>query len=124
MHPNPSRRQFVWLIGLALMAALLTPPSLFPAPFPAGAGYYFWPVKLIVVTISFLGWVRLCAWVDLDAHTYRIDGIFWNGMLLLGGIVGFLLILGLGSFWISTLLFWIFVCAPAYWYLTKRNPRA
>ena len=48
---------------------------------------YYDPVKLIALVATFLGWVKLCAWVDLDAKRYRIDGVFWNGMLLLAGMV-------------------------------------
>src|SRR5438309_2059319 len=120
MHRNPGLKQIVCLIGLAWMVSLLTPSALFAAPpFPRGPGLYFDPYKLGAMAISFLAWVKLCAWVDLDAHRHRIDGIFWNSLLLVGGVAGFLLIWGLGSFWIAIFLFWLFVGAPAYWYLTK-----
>ena len=125
MYSNPPLRQIVWIVGLASIVGLLTPPSLFAAPtFPRGTGFYFDPYKLGALAITFLAWIKLCAWVDLDAHRYRIDTIFWNSLLLAGGVAGFLLMASLASFWLATTLFWLFVSAPAAWYLTKRNRRA
>jgi general secretion pathway protein E len=126
MIVNPSLRKFVWLAGLALVIGLLMPATLFAAEpkFPRGPGLYYDPYKLVAIILSFLGWVKICAWVDLDAHHYKIDCIFWNGILLAGGLLGFLVIWTVGAFWLTAFLFWVFVCAPGYWYITVRNRRA
>jgi general secretion pathway protein E len=107
------------LLTGAMPAALLAAPS-----FPRGPGLYFDPVKIIGLGLSLLAWVKLCHWVDQDAHRHRIDTIFWNSLLLVGGVVGFLLVWNFGPFWVALMLSWLLVCAPAYWYLTVRNRRA
>jgi general secretion pathway protein E len=124
MHPDPMLRRFIWLASLAWMIGLLAPAALLAAPaFPRGPGLYYDPYKLAALVANFLVWVKLCAWVDLDAHHLKIDGIFWNGLLLIGGIVGFLVIWILGSFWVAAFLFWVLVGIPASWYVTVRNRR-
>jgi general secretion pathway protein E len=122
MHPDPMPRRLIWLASLALMIGLLAPGALLAAPaFPRGPGLYYDPYKLAALVATFLVWVKLCAWVDLDAHYCKIDGIFWNSLLLIGGIVGFLVIWILGSFWVAAFLFWVIVGSPASWYVTVRN---
>src|ERR1700722_18604694 len=124
MHANLPRR-FARFVVLACLIGLTMPAALCAAPsFPRGLGMYYDPVKLIALVATFLGWVKLCAWVDVDAKRYRIDGAFWNGMLLLAGMVGFLLTWMLGSFWLTSALLWLMVCSAGYWYLTVRNRRA
>ena len=125
MHPAPLIRKFVWLAGLALLIGLVMPTALFAATpsFPRGPGYYFDPFKLSALVLSFLGWVKLCAWLDLDAHRVKIDAIFWNGMVLLAGLTGLLVIWIAGNFWIAIILYWLLVCGPVYWYATVRNQR-
>jgi general secretion pathway protein E len=107
------------LLTVAMPAALLAAPS-----FPRGPGLYFDPAKIIGLALSLLAWAKLCHWVDQDAHRHRIDTIFWNSLLLVGGVVGFLLVWNFGPFWVALMLSWLLVCAPAYWYLTVRNRRA
>jgi type II secretory ATPase GspE/PulE/Tfp pilus assembly ATPase PilB-like protein len=112
----------VWFASLALVVSLLAPAPLLAAQvFPRGTGLYYDPYKLAGLIATFLLWVKLCAWVDLDAHHHKIDAVFWNGMLLIAGLLGFLVIWILGSFWVASILFWVFVCGVAYWYVTVRN---
>ncbi|MBI1831183.1 MAG: type II/IV secretion system protein [Planctomycetes bacterium] len=112
-------------LGLVLVVALLAPAGLqAAAPFPRGPGFYFDLIKLGVLILSFLCWVRLCAWVDTDAFELKIDRVFWNGILLAGGVAGVLLIWVVGMFWVTIILAWGMVCGPAYWYVTVRNRRA
>jgi type II secretory ATPase GspE/PulE/Tfp pilus assembly ATPase PilB-like protein len=125
MYFAPWLRKFVWFAGLALLISLAEPTALFAATpsFPRGPGYYFDPFKLGALALCFLGWIKVCAWLDLDAHRVKIDGVFWNGMVLLAGLAGFLVIWIAGNFWIAAILFWLMVGAPVYWYATVRNRR-
>ena len=124
MRVDSVLRKPVWLLGLACLVCLLMPSALWAVtPFPRGPGFYYDPYKLGALVISFLLWVKVCAWIDLDAHQLKINGVFWNGMVLLGGLAGFLVIWILPVFWLSAVVFWIAVCAPAYWYVTVRNRR-
>ena len=117
--------KFARLLALAAFFGLAMPAALWAAPsFPRGPGMYYDPVKLIVTAATLLGWVKLCSWVDADTRRYRIDSIFWNGILLLAGMLGFLLIWSLAAFWPTWLLFCIGVGSTAYWYITVRNVRA
>ncbi len=114
-----------WCAFLILSIAFATPSDLLAAPsFPRGPGMYFDPYKLIGLAVSLFAWIKLCAWVDLDAHRYRIDAIFWNSMLLGAGVLGFLLMWNLGAFWPAVFVSWALVCLPALWYLQARNRRA
>jgi general secretion pathway protein E len=123
MHVRASN--LLWLIGWASLIAIGTPSALEAAPnFPRGPGFYYDPYKLAAIVAAFLGWVKLCAWVDLDAHRYKIDAVFWNGLLLAAGFGGFLLIWNFPVFWPALIASMAAVLASAYWYLTKRNPRA
>ncbi len=116
------------LVGFALLAVgigLAAPDALWAAPsFPRGPGFYFDPIKLIGLAVSFLAWVKLCAWVDLDAHRYKLDAVRWNGLLLSAGLIAFLVIWNVAAFWLMVFFSYIGVCGAAYWYLSVRNRRA
>ncbi len=127
MRDDVTNRKWARLAVLAVLIGLLMPAALFAAAapaFPRGPGFYYDPFKLVAAIASFLLWVKLCAWVDRDSHQLKINGVFWNGMVLLGGVAGFLVIWILPVFWFSAVVFWGLVCGPAYWYVTVRNRRA
>ncbi len=109
-----------------IVGFILAAPAIASAnpSFPRGLGFYFDPLRIAVLIASFIGWVKLCAWVDEDAAHYKIPAVFWNSLLLVNGIAGFLLIWGLPVFWLATLFFWSTVLAGSYWYICKRNRRA
>jgi type II secretory ATPase GspE/PulE/Tfp pilus assembly ATPase PilB-like protein len=115
--------KLAWCVSIAVL--FLLPAALFAAPtFPRGPGLYFDPFKIGGLVVSLCAWLKLCAWVDVDAHKHRLDCVFWNGLLLGGGIVGFLIMWNFGPFWVAFVLAWVLVCVPAYWFLTVRNRRA
>lgn len=124
MDRYPISGNLARLAFLAAVAALACPDTVLAASFPRGPGYYYDPYKLVVLAASFLGWVKLCAWVDLDAHRYRLDAIRWNGLLLAAGLAGFLLMWNLGLFWLMAFFTYVGVCGVGYWYITVRNRRA
>src|SRR5580765_1022794 len=83
-YVDPHFRKLMWLAGLAVLLGLLTPAALFAAapPFPRGPGFYYDPIKLGATIATFLLWVKLCAWIDLDAHRLKISSVtFWNGIV-------------------------------------------
>jgi general secretion pathway protein E len=125
MHSHRLSGRFIGFAVLAVGIGLACPDALWAAPnFPRGPGFYFDPFKLIGLAASFLGWVKLCAWVDLDAHRYRLDAVRWNGLLLIAGLVGFLVMWNVAAFWLMAFFTYIGVCGAAYWYISVRNRRA
>src|SRR5262249_41812998 len=46
----------------------LTTDHLFAQEFPRGPGFYFNPVKFVLVLAVYLAWVRTCWWVDQDCR--------------------------------------------------------
>jgi type II secretory ATPase GspE/PulE/Tfp pilus assembly ATPase PilB-like protein len=59
------------------------------AAFPRGPGFYFHVGKLLAVAAVFLGWARLCWWVDRDARALKLPAPTWNLLQMLAGLVGF-----------------------------------
>lgn len=116
--------KLIWVLGGACLLAVGTPDVLYAASFPRGPGFYYDPYKLGALVLAFLGWVKLCSWVDLDAHRYKIEPVFWNTLLLISGAVGLVLIWNLPFFWIMLILTCGAALGVTYWYLTKRNRRA
>src|SRR5262249_48850546 len=56
------------LLAFALLAVLLFPGTASAADlFPRGPGFYFHPLKLFVLLLVYICWVRTCWWVDQDA---------------------------------------------------------
>ena len=107
----------------AMVFAAPTIASASPS-FPRGLGYYFDPVKLAVLIAAFIGWVKICAWVDEDAAHYKIPVVFWSSLLLVSGLAGFGLTWGLPGFWPAMIFASLAVLAISYWYISKRNRRA
>ncbi len=125
MHSHRQPGCFARIALLAFCISVAMPDALWAAPtFPRGPGFYFDPVKLIGLALSFLAWVKLCAWVDLDAHRYNLNAVRWNGLMLAAGLIGFLLMWNLPLFWLMVFFTYVGVCGAAYWYLTVRNRRA
>src|SRR5258708_1537519 len=107
MYSTPISRT---VVCIAIFALLLAPaPLLAQTAFPRGPGLYFDPTKLVILIVAFLAWVKLCAWVDLDAHRYRLEPAAFNGMLLFAGVFGFLVFWNLPSMLISGIIFLVLV---------------
>ncbi len=108
------------LLGWSVLVdvALAADPS-----FPRGIGFYFHPVKLALLVLSFLGWVKICSWVDDDAVRVKMDFQLWNCLPLGAGLIGFLLLWNIPSFFLSFILFWAFVGGSTYYYVITRNEK-
>lgn len=117
--------RLAWFTLLAAIVGMSMPSLLIAAnPFPRGPGFYFDPLKIACLGASLLLWVKVCAWIDLDAGRYRLDRVFWNSLFLFAGVVGFLLMWNVAPFWLAAMFAWLGVGFSAGWYLTIRNRRA
>ncbi len=60
--------------------------------FPRGPGFYYSPFKLVIVVLSFWGWVWLAHWLDLDANNTGMDVSRWNLAYLGTGLAAMLIV--------------------------------
>jgi type II secretory ATPase GspE/PulE/Tfp pilus assembly ATPase PilB-like protein len=91
------------------------------ALFPRGDGFYFDPVKLLLVAGVYLAWVRVCWWVDQDARALKQKPRFWNPLVLAGGLLGLLMVWLVPFFPVSFGFLVLFCVGPALVYVSKRN---
>src|SRR5216684_5986956 len=92
--------------------------------FPRGPGLYFDPIKLGLILVIYLCWVRTCFWVDRDAHQFKLPRPTWNPMLLLCGLGGLLIVWLLPWFWPSLLILLLLYLTPTLAYVSQRNEKA
>jgi type II secretory ATPase GspE/PulE/Tfp pilus assembly ATPase PilB-like protein len=90
-------------------------------PFPRGPGIYFSPVKLILLLLIYLAWVRTCWWVDTDARDLKLPTAIWNPLMFFCGLGGLLVIALLPWFWVSIVVLLALFLVPAYAYVNSRN---
>lgn len=91
--------------------------------FPRGPGFYFHPVKLAALLLTYFAWIGICSWVDRDARQLSLPTDVWNGSLLAGGLVGLLLVYFLPVFWLSWLLLVVLSGGAALAYVQVRNQK-
>jgi type II secretory ATPase GspE/PulE/Tfp pilus assembly ATPase PilB-like protein len=117
-------RNISWLFPIGVMLLLTVPELLFASTFPRGPGFYFDPYKLVGLAVCFLGWVKLCAWVDHDAAHYKIDAVWYNALLLGAGIAGFFVFWNMTVAWIPVIVFACLLALGFFVYINRRNRRA
>jgi type II secretory ATPase GspE/PulE/Tfp pilus assembly ATPase PilB-like protein len=91
--------------------------------FPRGPGFYFNPVKLLLVVAVYLAWVRTCWWVDEDCREVGMPTVRWNPAMLACGCAGLLLVWGLPVFWASFLGLVTLYLSPTLLYVAARNEK-
>ena len=99
------------------------PFSLPLGAFPRGPGFYFSLVKLFLVLLVYLAWVRTTWWVDRDSRALEMPTNRWDGMLLAAGAVGLLLVWALPIFWPAFVAMVSLFLAPAVIYVSQRNEK-
>ena len=102
------------------------PPS--PFPFNRGddttkrsTGFYFGTMKLIVLLGLFFGWIYVTCWSDDDARGLKIDHIFWNTLIFLAGVAGFILVLIAPNYFLGLVLLLAALGGPIGSYVYTRN---
>ncbi len=89
--------------------------------FPRGPGFYFDPIKIILLVAVYLLWVRLCWWTDLDARNLKLNRAAWGPLLLFCGLGGLFVVWLLPWFWVSLPLLLLLYLMPTLVYVTVRN---
>ncbi len=112
------------LAVVALALVLAEDQLLWAAPtFPRGEGFYYSPVKLILLVLGYVCWVAACGWVDQDARELRLPTETWNPLMLAAGLGGLAAIWILPSFWLGFLSFAILFAAAGFSYVNLRNKK-
>jgi general secretion pathway protein E len=97
---------------------------LWGAGYPRGPGIYFHPVKLIILTAAFFGWVKTVAWVDRDAIRFDVPRELYNVFLVISGALGLALAVMIPLFGIGMIVLLALWAAPALAYVHVRNQQA
>src|SRR5262245_41176712 len=82
--------------------------------FPRGLGLYYSPYKLVALLLTFVGWVQLSAWLDLDANETGMDAMRWNSALLGVSLFAFFILWQLPVFWFGLFVYWSAVFGITY----------
>jgi type II secretory ATPase GspE/PulE/Tfp pilus assembly ATPase PilB-like protein len=109
--------------GAAEMSPFLLSPSSFLllGYVPRGPGFYFDSFKLLVILAVYLGWLKLCSWVDEDARELKLAPPFWNTLVLVGGLLGLLFVWLVPSFLVALFFLMLLAFGPTLLYVSKRN---
>jgi general secretion pathway protein E len=116
---------FYFLSSLGVLGVLAVPP-LFAAggTFPRGPGFYFHPVKLILVVLVYFAWLRTCRWVHRDCEDMKLPGEMWDPILLGCGVAGLLAVWLFPLFALGFIVFLVLYLAPTLSYVSIRNEKA
>jgi general secretion pathway protein E len=85
-------------------------------------GFYLNMLCVIAVLGVFAAWGYSAWWVDEDSRLLKVRPEFWNTMMLLGGIVGFVLALITPSF-VGFIPLLALYATPLGFYIQERNAR-
>jgi general secretion pathway protein E len=119
-----TRRIGNWKLGAALLALVLVPSFAEAAEnFPRGPGFYFDPVKLVLLVLGYFLWISTCSWVDRDARQLDLPTDTWNPLLLGAGLAGLIALWLIPSFWISLPAFFVLFCSAGLSYVGVRNKK-
>ena len=88
---------------------------------PLQVGFYLSWLKFIPVLLLLLGWTHYSYWVHEDSHGLRVRPEFWNSLMLLGGIAGFLASLTVPVSFGGLGLALLTIGAPLGMYVAERN---
>lgn len=86
-------------------------------------GDYFGHFALGFVILVFAGWLWTCRWVDEDSRGLKVRSEFWNSVVLLSGVAGFVAVLCLPMFLLGLVSLVAAYGIPVGLYIAERNRR-
>jgi general secretion pathway protein E len=109
---------------LAMLAILAGAAPAWAEPsFPRGPGFYFNPYNFGIFLLAYMGWMRLCSWVDQDINDVGLEPLPWNPLVVGAGAAGFLAVWIAPQFWVGLAVFAALFAACFGWYAYTRNQR-
>jgi general secretion pathway protein E len=88
-----------------------------------GAGEYFSRIALILMLGLLAAWMAISRFVDEDSRGLKVRPEFWNSILVLTGVVGFVLALASPMFIVGMLSVLLTCGVPFGFYVVERNRR-
>jgi type II secretory ATPase GspE/PulE/Tfp pilus assembly ATPase PilB-like protein len=107
--------------AIALLALIFLPSLADAATFPRGPGFYYHPLKFLLVLIVYFCWLRTAWWVALDCRAVKMPAGVWNPVLFASGALGLLIVWLLPWFWLSFPLLVLLYVAGSLTYVGLRN---
>ena len=107
--------------ALFLWSALAEPAWAAEASFPRGPGFYYHPVKVLLLLLLYFSWVATCGWVDRDVRKVGIDSSLPSALMLGAGLGGIALLWLLPWFAIGFLIFLALFAGTTLGYVRHRN---
>ncbi|HEV8003568.1 MAG TPA: GspE/PulE family protein [Planctomycetaceae bacterium] len=88
-----------------------------------GSGEYLSRIALILFLGLFAGWVGISRFVDEDSRGLRVRPEFWNSVIVVTGVVGFLIALASPLYLVGALSVLLTCGVPFGFYVQERNRR-
>lgn len=92
-----------------------------------GPGHYLSILKLVLIIVTLLVWVRLADWVNRDTMRYgertKLTSEIWNPIVVFPFFVAFMLVISFPMFWLSFPLLVAAAIAPPFIYSYQRNAK-
>ncbi|MGE3315343.1 MAG: GspE/PulE family protein [Planctomycetaceae bacterium] len=86
-------------------------------------GDYFSRWGLFFILVIFAAWMYSSRWVDEDSRALKVRGEFWNSIVLLSGVAGFILMFCFPNFILGFLTLLAAYGVPLGFYINERNRR-
>lgn len=88
---------------------------------PGQAGFYLSLWRFVPVLLLFFLWVHSTSWVNSDAQGLKVRPTFWNSLVFLLGLAGFVAVLNVPNFGIGFGLLALCYGLPVGLYVHERN---
>jgi general secretion pathway protein E len=126
MRPNDVRLCLSSFLAKALVSCFFVLFAAIPAfaqegDFPRGPGFYFNSIKIVLLVLVYLAWVRTCWWVDRDTAELGLPTDTWNPLLFGAGVLGLVVVWLMPWFLLSFALLLALYLAPSLAYVNLRN---
>jgi len=87
------------------------------------SGWYFNLFGLVLIVGLFFLWAHTTHWVDEDARALKAGSLFWNGVMILSGFAGFLLVFLMPNFLLGLVVLLTCYALPFSLYVKEHNDR-